>query len=194
MLEIAKKENGATIFDFDDLIKVDINCNRSGEFFLLFNTSYFDYLKGSSFFWYTYDLQVLEKDNKELYDLMLILFDKSFNISKETSNSLDIFHHKALLNRVVKNRINYFSDDEAKEKPTCLSLTKLSEKGFDFSFTKSVSNFDKRSWILKAGASTNPKLAEYYAEFLLNVKEIADKNYEECQERLSDSFVRKYYK
>lgn len=201
MLELGKRDNGVTIFDKENLVKVDITGQRMSDFIVYFDTSVYDKLSGPHSFWFIYFLFIVRKENSNICvpfdNFHKKAFEEVLNNRKKYENYTSFGNNMAILrtNGGSENyQIQYPSDDDGYFDATLLGITKYKELGYSLDFEKTSKNLDKLGFLLKSYGSRYPKLAVLFEECFTNLRDIATRSYEECNEEFGEEVKRRLEK
>lgn len=197
MIKLGKSENGATIFDTDALVKVDILKNDKDDILIYFDTSFYDELRGLHAQWFVYNLEILAKYNIEIYNILDEFYTKAFDLIVNHLLADERYRflgdNKGILRETNDGRfqINYPSADDEFEQATFLGLERFLKQGFVLSFRKTLKNLKKLSFLLKNGNHYFPELAELYIDCFNKIIDVASLTYDECQETFQYELIRR---
>lgn len=192
MIEIGKRDNGATLFDNDDLLKVHITGQPGLDFLVLFDNSAYEKLQGSYYGWGIKNMTIIKNTNPKLC-LPIEDFFKNFNdIIANNIKKYNYYQSKNIIDNLNGNdTVYYISDDDCDIDATMLSLTRYKELGFSIDFYRSSKDLKKLSVLFKSAGSRFPELYPFYVECFTRIIQLATKPYEECQEEFDHAFIKR---
>lgn len=195
MMELGKRSNGVTLFDNEQLVKIDI-IRMDDKFLIYFNTKYYDLLKGKYFQWLVYAFEIYKKENPELCLSFDEFFKKALELLLNDGKKSKVFHKydinkkSLLVHEKAQYQVNYPSDDDKYRYATSLGVTELNDLGYSIDFDKSSKDRANLIFILKKDGHY-PELAKIYSELFLQMFDLAERSYDDCQAEFDYSYIRK---